>query len=267
MGSDHPIVDIHNHLLPGVDDGSQDVDMSLELIDQGLENGIGAWVLTPHVLDEFTEHIDKLHRTAFEGLKSEVERRSLPVELYLASEIMFQMDVKSVAARQSATFNGNGVYFLMEFPMSLFPVEAEDVLFKFQLAGLKPIIAHPERNQDLVRNVTRLKDMAARGVLFQINARSLVQTDSSPMRKVAEELILDGSAHFIASDAHDPIHRPATVRECWDRVAELAGEETAVRLFCENPRKAVEGVRIESVVPDVATDDPWWRRVLDFLGG
>ena len=267
MENDLPIIDIHNHLLPGVDDGSEDMDMSIELIEQGLENGVSEWVLTPHILDEFTREIDELHCGIFDHLKAEVERRSLPVRLYLASEIMFQMDVEQVKQRRSSTFDGNGRYFLMEFPMTTFPREAEDVLYQYQLAGMKPIIAHPERNQELGRRTSRIADMAARGILFQVNARSLALEQANIIRRTAEELILSGSAHFVASDAHHPERRPAGLREAYDRIAELAGEDTAIRLLSENPRKAVEGRGIEFVIPEPQNPPPFWRRILDLLHG
>jgi len=265
MGAKPSLIDIHAHLLPGVDDGATDLDMSLALVDQGLEDGIGTWVLTPHVLEDFDEETDRLLCAVYDEFRDEVARRNLPVTLYLASEIMFQTGVKRVKARRSATFNDNKRYFLIEFPMGMFPGHAEEVLFDFQMAGMTPILAHPERNAGLAQEVGKIERMVNRGILMQINARSLVPKSPPATRRLAEALIMSGGASFVASDAHHPETRPAHLREAYERVAELAGEPTARRLCIENPQAAIEGERIRVVAPDPSERRRWWGRFVDRL--
>ena len=264
MSDGVPLICIHNHLLPGVDDGSEDLDMTLELIDQGLADGIGTWVLTPHVLQTFTEQIDDAHSAAFEDLLAHVERRGLPVRLYLASEIMYDPQVaQQIVQRRSATFNGNGRYFLLEFPMTLFPPRGEDTLFECQLAGLTPIVAHPERNTMLAADLGKVARMVDRGILMQVNARSLAPETPAPVRHVADQMVRTGLAQFVATDAHNPLWRPAELRDAYERVGEIAGEAAARRLCVENPRAAIDGERIRPVVPDLPDTRSWWRRLLD----
>jgi protein-tyrosine phosphatase len=265
MGSDTPFIDVHCHLLPGLDDGATDLDMSLELIDQGLEDGIGTWVLTPHVLDAFDEETDRRHYAAFEQFREEVSKRALPMKLVMASEIMLQANVPGIRARRTSTFDDNKKYFLIEFPLSFFPANAEQLLFEFQMARMTPIIAHPERNGDLAQHPKTIANMAGRGILMQINARSLHPKAPPPTRRLAETLITSGLAHFVATDAHHPRARPALLREAYERICEIAGEEVGNRLCTENPRAAIEGKRIHALTLDSPERETWWMRLLERL--
>lgn len=267
MGFDTSFIDIHCHLLPGVDDGSTDLGMSLELIDQGLEDGIGTWVLTPHVLEVFDEETDTRYYAAYEQFSEEVARRNLPVRFVMASEIMFQADVPGVKARRTSTFANNKKYFLMEFPLSFFPAKAEEILFEFQMAGMIPIVAHPERNAGLAQRPKLIENMVRRGILMQINAHSLHPRTAPPTRYLAETLIAGGLAHFVASDAHHPLFRPARLQEAYLHISEIADEETAKRLCIDNPRAAIEGARISSAIPDPPPPRPWWVHLLERLRG
>jgi protein-tyrosine phosphatase len=267
MSDETPFIDIHNHLLPGVDDGSADIDMSLRLIEKGQEEGIGAWVLTPHVIEAFTERIDERHRAAFADLQSAIDARNIGVELYLGSEIMFQEDVTNIRSRWSSTINNNGKYFLMEFPMAFFPVHAEEILFQFQLKKMVPIVAHVERYASLAQQPGTIAGMVDRGILLQVNARSIMRLSPPSLRMATEELIMSGAVHFVASDAHNPDRRPPELREAYERVAHIAGEDTAIRLFIENPRKAILGERIETIVPDLPYHPGFVSRFIDKLFG
>lgn len=267
MSTSLRLIDIHNHLVPGVDDGSEDIDMSLRLIDQGIEEGIGTWITTPHVMGSFTAEIDELHQAAFQTLVEAVEKRGIPAELHLGSEIMFQDDVETVKSRRTATFANNGRYFLMEFPIALFPPHAEEVLYRFQRARMTPIIAHVERYADLIEREDVLAGMVDRGILTQVNARSIMKDAPSHLRHTAERLILTGAAHFVASDGHHPDTRPVELREAYEHVVELAGEDTAERLFIENPRKAITGESISTFRPEVPERAGWLRRLIDRFTG
>ncbi len=267
MSPPAPFVDIHSHLLPAVDDGARDMETALALIEQGIEDGIGVWGVTPHVLSKFTESIDQRHRDVFGELVAAVDAHGLPAELCLGSEIMFQGDVETVRQLPSATYGNNGRYLLMEFPTGAFPAQAEQVLYEFQIAGMTPIIAHPERNAELSADISRIHSLVSRGILMQINARSLTIPGSGRVRRTAELIVRSGAAHFVASDAHDPERRPAQVRDAWERVAELVDQEMADQLFIHNPRAALDGARVSAPAPEMPENDAWWRRLVYFFGG
>lgn len=263
MPNSTPFVDIHSHILPGVDDGAATIDESLRLIEQGIEEGVGAWVLTPHVITPFTKEIDKHHLAVFDELLKAVEQREFGIELYLGSEIMFQEDVDAIRSRRTATFNENGRYFLMEFPIAFFPSHAEEILFKFQIAKMTPIIAHVERYAGLTQQPQKIERMVERGILFQVNARSLMKRSPTPLRRIAEDLIMSGAIHFVASDAHNVENRPVELREAYEHTIDLTDEETANRLFIENPRAAINGDRIEMIQPDLPERSSRLSRFLD----
>ncbi|MDP6124358.1 MAG: hypothetical protein QGH20_01215 [Candidatus Latescibacteria bacterium] len=255
------MIDIHCHLLPGVDDGAQDMEMTLALIDQGLEQDVDEYVLTPHVLDDFSKEIDDRHLAVFDEMMEEITKRELPVTFHIASEIMFQFEVATIQTMTTSTFGNNGVYFLIEFPFAFFPEKAEEVLFNFQMAGMRPIVAHPERNGGLATEISKIYSMASRGILFQINARSLVGAGGPQAKRVAKQMIADGVANFVSSDAHDTVNRPQCLKETYKQICEFTDEETARRLTIDNPRKAIAGERIVAVQKEYDPLESLWQRL------
>lgn len=243
------MIDIHTHLLPGVDDGAKDIEQSLTMIRAGIEDGIEAAVTTPHILDRLDEAVDRAYTQTFEELRDRVEREGLPIQLFLGSEIMFGFGLEGIGKLKVTTFNGNGRYFLIEVPMMMFPDAFEDAMFRLRVAGLAPILAHPDRYPPLIQEPDRIRRLADQEILMQLDANTLTGSRRSSAFRVARDMIERGMAHFVASDAHGLDHRPFALSRARNVVEELAGPETAHRLFVENPRRAIEGEPIERVSP------------------
>ena len=239
-------MDIHSHILPSVDDGAKDIDESIEMIKTAIDDGIEAVVATSHVLNNLNREIDELYRSRFDQLSERVQKENLPIKVFLGSEIMFQFGLKAAKDLGIATLDGNGRYFLIEVPMRSFPDQFEDAMFKMRAAGLTSILAHPERNAVLGNDEELVYRLANQGVLLQINASSLSPRARSRIREAAWNMITKGLVHFIATDAHDLASRPLILSRARDAVREELGEETAQRLFYENPWKAIRGERIKA---------------------
>ena len=242
------MIDIHCHLLPGVDDGPKEMEQSLAMIAQGVGDGISAVVATPHILVPLNANtrLSEICERRFEELKERVDEQGINIRLFLGSEILFQFDLVSICRQRLGTLAGNGKYPLIEFPLNSLPHGFEEELFRLQLSGFVPIIAHPERNMTLSRDVERLFELSRRGILFQVNARSLTGGHGRSIKRITERLVAEGAVQFVASDAHDPVSRPLILSHARRAVEKLVGEETAEELFYLNPQRALRGESVNS---------------------
>jgi len=227
------LIDLHCHILPGVDDGPSSAAESLSMARQAIADGIKTIVATPHTLNgvyynPFREVADQVAR-----LREIFLKERLALDLYPGSEsyICVQM-VQQVTTGEVGTINGNGRYVLVEFPVQAIPSGAKDELFQLKLKGITPIIAHPERNLVIQRQLEILYELVAMGCLIQITAMSVTGELGEKAMMCAHRLLDLRLAHVIASDAHSadtraPILSPAV---------EIAG------LIMESPKEADEMV-------------------------
>ncbi len=238
------MIDIHAHILPGVDDGAQNVGESLHMLRDGIADGIRGVVCTSHVLDRLDKSTEKRFVDAFHLLRTRVKDEGLAISLWLGSELHTQSEFNMRSP--VATFNANGKYALLELPMGHVPRDAEDRFFQLSVNGVTPILAHPERNIILMQRPGVTYNLVHRGVLLQVNAGSLTGRFGKRVKQAAFEMIDLRWVHFVASDCHSPAGRSMKLGHARDIVTKRWGDETAVRLFETNPLKAVQG---ETIVP------------------
>lgn len=233
------MIDIHTHILPGVDDGSSSIAESLNLIRQGMREGIRGAVCTSHVLDRLDGKAEARLNGGFLDLKQAVAEKGWDFSLWLGAEIHVQslFDIRSPLA----TINGQGRYCLIELPLGDIPARLGDLLFQFSLKGVVPILAHPERNRMIWNNPGILRELLARDTLVQINSGSLTGDFGRKTRRLARSLVRNGMVHFVASDCHDVRSRPMHLYKAYQWVMRRLGRAEADLLFKENPLRVVEG--------------------------
>lgn len=241
------MIDIHAHILPGVDDGPSHWDQSLALIRQGAEDGIRGAVCTSHVLDNLDAGLEQILTDRFIELKKRVEAAGIEMALWLASEIYCQARFEHTSP--VATYNNAGKYSLVELPLGQIPRESGEFFFKLSLNGITPILAHPERNRMLNGDPETAWDLYRKKIFFQINAGSITGQFGRDAKKNAFLYIENGLAAFVASDCHHASKRPMVLSEARKVVSAKWGEATAVNLFEINPLKVVSGEEIEYTDP------------------
>lgn len=250
------MVDIHAHVLPGVDDGPATWDDVLAIVRMAAEDGITGIVSTSHMLPDgayANKRADLL--PLIEQLQGRLASEGLPTHVYPGGEVYLTPDTAArVKSGELLTYADAGRYILVELPSAEIPGYAEQALFDLQLIGLTPIIAHPERNQGVIREPQRLLDLVGRGILTQVTASSL---RAKPFVHTAELLIRHHAAHFIATDTHGVDRRRPRLSVYYERLSQLVGPEGARRLLIDNPRCVIEGktVPTQPVVP-LAGDRP-----------
>ncbi len=241
------MIDIHSHILPYTDDGAETWENSLTMIKNAEAEGIRAIVATPHVLSEhhFNEEEEIIKK--FVQLKKKIKEEGIKVEIVLACEIYAQPDTS--LDHKIATFNSNGIYFLIEFPMNSIPKFAPEKLFDFAMEEKVPIVAHPERNSGFQTRPDFIYEYVQRGSLMQINQGSLLGRFGERAKTLAFKMVENNLAHFIASDGHKTDTRTVTLIKSYHLIAEKYGKNIADRLFYENPLKAIKGEKIKTDEP------------------
>ncbi|MFH1570741.1 MAG: CpsB/CapC family capsule biosynthesis tyrosine phosphatase [Gemmatimonadota bacterium] len=256
------MIDIHSHVLPGVDDGAPTAAVSLEMLARAGAEGIRAAVLTPHVRPEDGEERDALHRARFAELQSAAA--GLPVVLHLGAEVAFRFNLAAVAAWPSVGLAGTR-FVLVDLPPGPLSPSLEQGLFELRTAGYRPILAHPERQRELARQAELVARLRQQEVLVQVDAGSLTGQFGRRARAAALDWLGRGWVDYVASDGHDLVRRPMSLLAARRQVEAAVGAEEARWLLEGNPGRLLEGAEPHRREPSPARPARGWRRLFGWL--
>lgn len=237
------MIDLHTHILPGLDDGARDWDESLEMVRISVDDGVQSLAVTPHMLPDgaFANRTGQV-LPLLDELKRRVADRGIPLELVAGGEIYISPQTPAgVRAGELLTYGSAGKFALLELPGSEVPPWVESVFFDLQVAGVLPVLAHPERNIAVMKDVDTLVTWVRRGLFLQVNARSLTGESGPKVQRAAEELLERRVVHLLASDTHGPLRRPPGLGKARSRAEAIAGRDVAEALVLQNPRRVLMG--------------------------
>jgi protein-tyrosine phosphatase len=217
------MIDLHTHVLHGVDDGAGSLGEAVAMVRQEAEDGVRVIAATPHVRSDYPTSADELQRRLVE-LRAAVVDEGLEVELVAGGEVSLREAARLDAHElRQLTLAGAGAL-LLEFPYYGWPINLDMQLFALQAYGFRVILAHPERNTEVVQQPDRLRPLVQRGALVQVTAGSLDGTLGRSAKRTGEALLELGLVHCVATDMHAP-----TGRSGLSSVAGAVGDESLAR--------------------------------------
>ena len=254
-------VDIHAHILPGLDDGPVTLEDSLAMARTAARDGTDTIVATPHYRDmELEGQTPRMVRDLADTLNAALQsnsaqRNAASVRIYTGMTNRLDTSLPDLVDAESAITLNRTRFLLVEPPFNRVPAYVEDVIGRLLTQRLVPVLAHPERNIEFQRRPKRLQSLVDEGVVVQIAAGSLTGQYGSGARRAAEQFIRRGIAHVVASEMH-AVESPRSpiLSNAFDVVAELVDEREAIDLFDTNPDMILEGhspLRERSVTPRV----------------
>lgn len=244
------LVDIHAHVLPGIDDGPDDLDQSLAMVGAAADAGTDTIAATPHLRADFPDvHVEELADRC-QALREAVEERGIPIRIVPGAEVSLAWAIDASDEQLAlASYGQRGSDLLVETP-TVNAAAIEAAIAHLQGKGYRVTLAHPERGLAFQRDPDRLRPLVERGLLLAVNAESLLAPRGSPPRRAARRMCVDGLAHALVSDGHRAAQwRPVTVLEDGVEAASvLIGEERALWMAREAPSAILEGTQL-SVAP------------------
>ena len=258
------MIDIHSHILPGLDDGAGSMEEALAMARCAAADGIRIMVATPHVITGLYANSREVILEAVEQIQSVLEENEIPLTILPGAEYRLEPDLgRRMARGRLLTINDGGRYLLVEMPATVVPDYAVQVFYELQLQGVQPIIAHPERNTGFAGTPALLQDLITRGALAQLTAGSLSGLLGSKAAATARTFLKLGYAHFIASDAHNSRDRAPLLAAATKEAVRLLGEEQGQSLVVRNPHRAVRGEYLDP--GEIKEIRPARRSFFDFL--
>ncbi len=232
------MIDIHCHILPGMDDGPAELDTTMQMLRIAEDDGISHIIATPHYRCQDVPTMEDIDdRVAV--VRYRMEKSNMRIRLLRGADIRLTYELLDCMSRRALpTINGSR-YFLLELP-DLPPPHVDEFIFEAKLKGYAPIITHPERNYTLLASPRQSEQLRNAGALLQITAMSITGEFGRKIKKYALQLIKMGCVDFVATDAHGTNHRvPILSRAYWE-VTTLLDRDAAQRIFVDNPRAVIE---------------------------
>lgn len=242
------MIDIHNHILPGVDDGAKTEDESIAMAYAAIKEGIHTIIATPHHKNgHFDNYKDSIIKQ-INILKALFAEKEIPLTLLVGQETRIYGDmVKDIEKGELLPLNETK-YIHVELPFRSVPRYASQLLFDLQIAGYVPVIVHPERNQEILEHPDILYNFVQKGALTQITAASMIGKFGKEAQKFTHQLIEANLTHFIASDAHNTTTRPFYMAEAFQLLQNQFGNELHY-LMAENAQLLADNSNVNRLEP------------------
>ena len=235
------MIDLHTHILPGVDDGVKTMDDAVAFARVAAEDGVTTIVATPHYRDGFYINARPEVLSGVAALNARLQEEKIPVSVLPGAEIHISADlVDRVKAGHAPTLADNGRTVLFELSMTQYPVDLENLVFQMRLAGLQVLFAHPERIRYFQDDLGRYEAVIRLGAFGQITTGSVTGVFGEDVVAFSEELARKHLVHVVASDAHNTRGRPPVLSGSMARLGSWVGDALASRMADEFPRAFIE---------------------------
>ena len=253
------MIDIHCHILPGVDDGAKTLEESLEMCRMAAADGVTTIVGTPHQHDGVYNTPSATILAKVQLLNAALKQAQIPLTILPGADVYIDVNtVDKITNGEIMTINQTKRYFLLEFPAHTLPTNIENIVFNLMLKNVVPILTHPERIGEVQQHPNRVYDLVSLGVLSQITAMSLTGGFGRHAQKCAKTLVEHNLAHIIASDAHSIESRPPILTKGVKEAAKIIGKEQALAMVTTIPQQVISGKPVEDLEPPIPIKRGWF---------
>ena len=260
------MIDIHSHILPGLDDGAENWTHSLEMAQIAAIDGISGIVCTPHFSHVYPGNNLTTILAAIEELRTRLRQTEIRLELYPGCELAIDSNLtEKIESGELLTINDNRRIALVEMPSEFIPPNLDRFFWMMLVKGITPVLAHPERNYLLMKNPSVLLKWIQTGVLVQITGASLRGHYGQEIRDFSAKLLQHRMVHFVASDSHGPDRRRPVLSKARAITEAIIGPEEAYKIFHEYPVQILRG-EVPDVIPAIPPEKktPLIRRIFPF---
>jgi protein-tyrosine phosphatase len=241
------LIDLHAHILPGIDDGPQSLEDSLEMARLAVADGITTLVATPHLFRRKSVDLEALNtpdaiHQAVERFNQQLSEEDIDLTVLPGCEVpLFPDIIKFIDKGRILTLNDGQRYVCLEMPDTVIPPATEDIIFQLSSRGLTPIITHPERNPVFYDMPDKFRRLISLGCLAQITARSLTRGFGWGVARFTKKLVREGLVTIMATDAHSVAHRPPVMSLALKKLRKIVGENRAWDMVATIPERIIRG--------------------------
>lgn len=237
------IVDIHSHIIPGIDDGAKSMEMTLEMLRNSEKDGTKQIIATPHYLLEYGEAMISEVKELVKKINLLINQEGIDVKVYSGQEVYYtERIIQDYIEGKIGTIN-DSKYMLIEFPMRKFDNNIFNVIYELQVRNITPIIAHPERYKAIIEKPSIINKFINEGYLFQINSGSLEGKFGVEVKKTAETLLNNKIYNFIGSDAHDTKNKTTGLSKAINLINKY--DKDAEKVFQDSSRKILNNEQVD----------------------
>ena len=238
------MIDLHCHLLPGVDDGSKSMDISLKLANDAVRDGIDYALLTPHHMNGVYLNHKRAVIQQTQEFQMELDRHKISLKVFPGQEVRINGDLLTALDQDDILFaDEGGRYLMLEFPDDDVPNYTSNIIYELMQRGIIPVVVHPERNTMIMKQPDILYDLLSKGCLSQITAGSYVGIFGHKVQKFSKQLIQAGQAYIFASDVHNLPNRKCEMTNAFVKMNHEFGNDYVSR-FNENAKRIINGDNI-----------------------
>ncbi len=243
------LIDLHCHILPGVDDGALDLLECMDMGNTAVGAGINHLFATPHHMNG--QYLNKKNEilARVTEVNKHLQHETIPLTVHPGQEVrIHQHLIISLEMDEVLTLDNRGKYLLLELPSGYVPNYTQEVIYQLLMKGITPIIVHPERNRELIEDPHLLFQLVQQGALTQLTSGSVIGLFGKKIKSFSEKIIEHHQAHFIATDAHNVASRGFTLQEAYETITKTYGVDRTL-YFKENAQIVLHGQRISIKQP------------------
>lgn len=250
------MIDLHHHLLPGIDDGAVDLPMALEMARMAVADGIRTVACTPHIYPGLYENTGEAIRAAITSLQAELDAAGIALALVEGADVHLAPGLIDGIRDGSVPTLAGSRYLLLEPPHHVAPPNFEQEVFNFMAAGVIPVITHPERLHWVEQHYKTFVELSRRGAWLQITAGALTGRHGRRARYWGERFVSEGHCMILATDAHHPSRRPPLLAEAREAATSLVGAEEATHMVSTRPQGVLDNRPPGEIPPPLAETRP-----------